>query len=189
MADYGTHRILVGFDGSADSLAALDWAIAEARLRDLAVVACHAWHWPDSQDIGAETERALIAAGERILEQGMEHCAGQAADVKLTSTLVRGGPSQRLIQASTDADLLVVGARGQGGFPGLRAGSVSVQVARHAHCSVIVTRHDADVSEDGRLVVGVDGSPGADIAARFAFAEAARRQVPCTPCIPGTPTP
>jgi nucleotide-binding universal stress UspA family protein len=178
VADYGTHRILVGFDGSADSLAGLDWAMAEARLRDLAVVAYHVWQWPDSQEVDARTERALVAAGEQILDQGMERGAAQASEVKLTSALVRGEPSHRLIQASGDADLLVVGARGRGDAAGGRAGSVSVQVARHAYCPVVVTRHDADVISDGRLVVGVDGSPGADLAARFAFAEAARRHVP-----------
>jgi nucleotide-binding universal stress UspA family protein len=180
MADYGSHRIVVGFDGSSDSLAALDWAIAEGRLRDLAVVAYHVWHWPHSHNL--EAERVLTAAGEQILDAGMAHGAGHGADVKLSCELARGGPAQQLVRASNEADLLVVGARGQGGFPGLRAGSVSVQVARHAHCSVVVTHddtaNDTGGSTDGRIVVGVDGSPGADVAVRFAFAEATRRRAP-----------
>ncbi len=182
MSDYGTHRIVVGFDGSSDSLAALDWAMTEAPLRDLAVVACHVWHWPDDHDEAAEAERVLVAAGEQVLEQGMKHGAAHGSAVALTSQLVRGNPAERLIRASTDADLLVVGTHGCGGVPGPRAGSVSVQTARHAHCPVIVTHDDSErdqaPSADGRIVVGVDGSPGADIAVRFAFAEAARRQAP-----------
>jgi nucleotide-binding universal stress UspA family protein len=176
MSDYGTHRILVGVDGSADSLAALDWAIGEARLRDLAVVAYHAWHQPESP----EAEETLVAAGEQVLDQAMEHGTKHAADVPLTRTLVRGDPARRLSQASVDADLLVVGARGQGGQS--RVGSVGVGVALHARCPVVVTRGGVDaytdVATDGRLMVGVDGSPGSDIAVRFAFAEAARRHVP-----------
>jgi hypothetical protein len=58
-------------DGSADSVAALNWAIAEARLRDLTVVACHARHRPDSHDVNADTGRVRTAAGEQILDQAM----------------------------------------------------------------------------------------------------------------------
>jgi nucleotide-binding universal stress UspA family protein len=176
MSDYGTHRILVGVDGSADSLAALDWAIGEARLRDLAVVAYHAWHQPESP----EAEETLIAAGEQVLDQAIQHGAKHAADVPLTRTLVRGEPARRLSQASVDADLVVVGARGQSGEHG--PGPVAAGVALHARCPVVVTRDGidtyTDAATDGRLVVGVDGSPGSDIAVRFAFAEAARRHVP-----------
>src|SRR6202000_1851269 len=69
-------------------------------------------------------------------------------------------------------------------------GSVGVQVARHASCSLVVTRHDTDQATDGQLVVGVDGTRAAALAARFAFAEAARRRLPlhavhaCDPDLP-----
>lgn len=162
MSDYGTHRIVVGFDGSPDSLAALDWAIAEARLRDLAVVAYHVSRHPDDP----------TTTGEQVLDQAMARGARCGDDVKLTSELVRGDPARRLAKASAGADLLVIGARGRDGA----AGSVGGHIVGDARCPVVVTRDGID--RDDRILVGVDGSPGADIAVRFAFAEAARRKAP-----------
>jgi nucleotide-binding universal stress UspA family protein len=176
-----TPRIVVGFDGSPDSLAALDWALPEARLRDIPVSVHHVWHWPQSHSTATETERVLESAGQDVLDRGVRHAERHTGDVELTYELVRGGPSHQLVEASGDAALVVLGARGQGGFPGLRAGSVNVQVARHAHCPVVVTHADptgAATESGGQIVVGVDGSAGSDAALAFAFAEAARRQVP-----------
>lgn len=166
MSDYGTHRIVVGFDGSPNSLAALDWAIAEARLRELAVVAYHVGQHSDDP----------TSAGDQVLDQAMTRGAMRGDDVKLTCELVQGDPVRRLAKTSADADLLVIGARGPDGAGGPGAGSVGGHIVGEARCPVVVTRDGID--RDDRIVVGVDGSPGADIAVRFAFAEAARRTAP-----------
>jgi nucleotide-binding universal stress UspA family protein len=62
-------------------------------------------------------------------------------DVQVTRTTLQGHPAQVLTDASTSADLLVVGSRGHGGFAGMLLGSVSAHVSAHAHCPVVVVRH------------------------------------------------
>jgi nucleotide-binding universal stress UspA family protein len=79
-----------------------------------------------------------------------------------------------LIDASQNADLLLVGSRGRGGFAGMLLGSVSRHCAAHAHCPVVVVRggHDSTVERRRRIVVGVDGSPSSRRAPEWAAAEA-----------------
>ncbi|WP_412540111.1 universal stress protein [Longispora sp. K20-0274] len=85
--------------------------------------------------------------------------------------VVPGGPSAVLVQRSRTADLVVVGARGHGGFLELLAGSVATQVATHAHCPVAVVR--GPVRVDAPVVVCVDSAPETDLAVDLAFTEAA----------------
>jgi nucleotide-binding universal stress UspA family protein len=89
---------------------------------------------------------------------------------------VAGGPGATLVEESRRADLVVVGSRGVGGFAGLLLGSVSGQVAQHAHCPVLVVRPaEQPVPVDGPVLVGVDGSESAALAVGLAADEAARR--------------
>jgi nucleotide-binding universal stress UspA family protein len=91
----------------------------------------------------------------------------------VTTRLVDGSPTAVLIDASRDAQLLVVGHRGTGGFAGLLAGSTATQLAGHAACPVTVVR---DVNtDDDVIVLGMDRSPHALAAADVAFAEARRQ--------------
>jgi nucleotide-binding universal stress UspA family protein len=93
-------------------------------------------------------------------------------------TQMLGGGAASLIDQSREAQLVVVGCRGRGGFAGLLLGSVSAQVAAHAHCPVLVVRPPEPVpaAADAPLVVGVDGSTRSTAALEYAAAEAARRQ-------------
>jgi len=103
-----------------------------------------------------------------------------AAHPNLTvrSTLVAGGGASTLVELSRGASLVVVGARGRGGFPGLRLGSVGAQVVAHAHAPVVVVRPARAEGSVASVVVGIDGSPASDLAIGFAFEEAALRRVP-----------
>ena len=135
-------RIVVGVDGSPASREALRWAIAEGRLRDAAVEVVHAWQeryvttYPVGAaniDFGAE-ERAAHQLLDEVVDA--EDAAG--LPVAIEKTTICDGAASALIQTAKDADLLVVGSRGRGGFSGLLLGSVSQQVAHHTPCPLVI---------------------------------------------------
>ncbi|MGH3756260.1 universal stress protein [Actinophytocola sp.] len=168
---------MVGFDGSPNSVLAVNWALTEARLRDGVVMLCHVSPgWRASGDARDDERKARA---HRVLARGARHASRQTMTVQVIRELLLGGPAQQLLFAASGATLLVVGTRGEDGFPGLRLGSVSAQVARHAPCTVIVVPDPAgrgDNRRDRQIVVGVDGSTGSKAALAFAFDEATDRQ-------------
>ncbi|HYB86743.1 MAG TPA: universal stress protein [Streptosporangiaceae bacterium] len=139
--------IVVGVDGSPQSQAALDWALDEAVLRNahltaLAVAPAVSGYWgivSQTDPSHEEQERVNRAAKEMVDKAAQRHGHQQ-----VTVRTVAGVPADELIKASQDADLLVVSARGGGGFARLRMGSVSTQVTAHAHCPVVVVQSGAD---------------------------------------------
>ena len=136
-----TRKIVVGVDGSENSLRALKWALAEARLRGDRVEVLHGWHFPyvaDPTGVGAYPTDAFAESAELVLREAMAACATEAKGVDVTTTAVQSGGANFLVEASQEADLLVVGRRGHGGFISLVMGSVAHQVVSHAHCPVVV---------------------------------------------------
>ena len=105
------------------------------------------------------------AARERVADLD----PGQAVVVES----VAGTPAGFLVDASREAELVVVGRRRQSALGGAFSGSTSSQVAAHASCPVVVVDREFDVSPDAPLVVAVDGSSANDLAVGFAFARAA----------------
>ena len=145
--------IVVGVDESENSKAALRWAIDEARLRRVPVVAVHAWDAPivpPMMDVGPVPAAPMVDlpemlqevknAAEELLQRVIAEVAGDASGVDVRPLAVEGRPSSALVEAAQDADLLVVGSRGLGGFKELVLGSVSHQVASHAPCPVVIHR-------------------------------------------------
>lgn len=137
--------IVVGVDGSEHSVDALRWAAEEARLRQvpLRVVASFATPLmstgyevavPDASDLAAASNTMLSAAIDTVRNEG----ALEGIDV--ITEVLEGHAGEQLIQISEHADLLVVGARGHGGFLGLLMGSVTTYVVNHAVCPVVVVR-------------------------------------------------
>jgi nucleotide-binding universal stress UspA family protein len=134
--------IVVGVDGSKGAVAALGYALEEARAHGSDLRAVCAWHTPITAygsgiapipvDL-LEFERNGQAALDRSLE-GVDEVEG----VTLTPVLREGQPADVLVEEAKDAELLVVGSRGLGGFRGLLLGSVSQQVAHHAPCPVVI---------------------------------------------------
>jgi nucleotide-binding universal stress UspA family protein len=137
--------ITVGIDGSYGAHRALEWAMKEAaarhaRLTVLTVhqVAANAWTgtpiilWADAPEL----QNASDAAQEAVAKAATE--LGESRPASVTVQAVNGFAAQELIDASRDADLMVVGSRGSGGFARLLMGSVSNQVVHHAHCPVVV---------------------------------------------------
>jgi nucleotide-binding universal stress UspA family protein len=140
--------IIVGFDGSSYSQRALEWAVAEAAIRHapLAVVTvCQAvaGYWGSavsSPDDPVPAERARQAAHEAV---GKALAAlGDNRPASVTVQAVSGHPADELVAAAGDADMIVVGTRGAGGFARLLLGSVSTHLTHHAHCPVVVIPPD-----------------------------------------------
>lgn len=135
-----TTRIVVGVDGSPEARHALDHAIEEARRRGAVLRAVHAWTPPAV--LGPPGYAGIMPTHQECEEAAREVLSEVVADVPRDITVeqvVRQGPPARaLVTEAEDADLLVVGTRGRGGFAGLLLGSTSHQVATHAHCPVLV---------------------------------------------------
>lgn len=138
-------RIVVGTDGSQNSLTAMRWAFEEARLRDAIVEVVYAYADPPLPPypgvvpvVNAEQVRA---SADKVLEEALDAVASDAEGLKVERTVVAGGAAGVLCERAGDADLVVVGSRGRGGFKGLLLGSVSQQVATHAPCPVVTVGH------------------------------------------------
>ena len=145
------NEIVVGVDGSEESRAALAWAVEEGRLRQAPVLAIHAWEVPmvpaptglvppSVEVVGDLTELREDAAS--LVEVMVREIAGDAADVEIRPLTVEDKPVSALLNAAerNDAQMIVVGSRGHGGFVSLLIGSTSDQVARHATCPVVIHR-------------------------------------------------
>ena len=139
MTSADTFLIVVGVDGSEQSLSALKWAAEEARLRHGQVRVVTAWHYPPVpstvEDSGSNDS---FHAAERLQADALKAVAGAGVDI--AGKVVRSSPAAALLDAAKDADLLIVGSRGHGGFSGLLLGSVSSQVTHHALCPVLIVR-------------------------------------------------
>jgi nucleotide-binding universal stress UspA family protein len=138
-------RVVVGVDGSPGSATALNRAAEEARLRGARLHVLHAWRMTtdpapaDAEGQGYVASVAQYAAAARARADGLvADVLGGDADPAPTVEVVHRSSAAALLDASRDAELLVVGRRGTGGFAGLLLGSTSAQLVRHAHCPVLV---------------------------------------------------
>jgi nucleotide-binding universal stress UspA family protein len=141
--------ILVGFDGSDHATRALEWAAKMAAdlnrpLTVLAVIQVATSQWTGNPIVYPE-DRAEQVEARQAAEKAVAGAAGRlgrSSPSPVTVLSFSGNAAHELIEASRDADLVVVGARGGGGFASLIMGSTSSQVVHHAHCPVVVMPHD-----------------------------------------------
>jgi nucleotide-binding universal stress UspA family protein len=141
--------IIVGIDGSAHSRKALEWAIREAAVRRaaLTVLTVHqavAGFW--TSPVAYPGDEGLTSHALEVAQKETDDVLDQVGEAfrppTVTVRAVNGLPAEELIKAAADADMLVVGSRGTGGFARLLLGSVSIQVTHHAHCPVVVIPAD-----------------------------------------------
>jgi nucleotide-binding universal stress UspA family protein len=139
-------RVVVGVDDSPGALHALRWALEEAARRGATLEVVHAWEPPlafGPVDLGpipvpddGERQAAARAVLEGVVARALEVPGPRPPE--LDRVLVADGPASAVLDRSRDADLLVLGRRGRGGFAGLLLGSVSHQCITHARCPVVV---------------------------------------------------
>jgi nucleotide-binding universal stress UspA family protein len=185
--DNQTGRIVVGYDGSPGSCAALDWAAAHAQRRDQPLTVVHVLETVGQLQGTMPTvprpDRVLAVTGhpaEQITTEGVERARRSAGSIDINAITHVSRVAYSLIENSRNATLLVVGTRGHGELGGALLGSVAFAVSGHAHCPVIVVRGDAShlPGPDRPVVVGVDTSAGSEAALRFAADTAAAAGAP-----------
>ncbi|MDC0769042.1 universal stress protein [Streptomyces sp. HD] len=140
--------VLLAVDGSPAARGAVEFAFAHAALHGARLVALHAWSTrterayeaPADPPFVTYDESRLQDEEERVLAEALGGLRDRYPDVAVDRMLVRGRVRHSLIEASAGAGLVVVGARGRGGFAGLLLGSVSQAVLHHAQCPVAVVR-------------------------------------------------
>jgi nucleotide-binding universal stress UspA family protein len=157
-------KILVGLDGSPNSATALGWALQAAEPLSSEIEAIYVWQLPalaySAPGFFPPEEQEIDAEGQRILAAALA-ANPKAAGTKVTLRVVEGAPAQKLAEAAAEPDvaLVVVGASGHGGVSGLLLGSVSHSLTHHCHKPLVIVPKGW-LAGDGRIVVGVDGSPG-----------------------------
>jgi len=142
--------IVVGADGSSHSQRALEWAVLEAAARHVPLTVVTVYQADTSfwngrgRDLDGDRSRERAQA--RATEQA-DKALSQLGDLQpppVTIQPVRGVPAEELLKAAGDAGMLVVGARGSGGFRRLRLGSASTHLAQHARCALVIIPPDDD---------------------------------------------
>lgn len=177
----GISEILIGFDGSPDAGAALDWAIREAASRHWRVRVL----WVDADVAGWDAAAATMSGAPVLVtalaDDGGTVLAGAVArvaeaGVPVTSVQVTGAPAAVLVEQSHSAGMVVIGSRGLGSVTSAVLGSTVSHVASHAHCPVVVVRSGTPVH--GPVVVGIDGSKESEEVVGWAFDHASRHGLP-----------
>lgn len=137
--------IVVGVDESAHARKALDWAMREAGTRQaaltvLTVIPAMAGRWTGTP-VSVPFAEEAVAHAKQAVEEAVAKSASDITGPRPPSASVKvftGFPAQELVDASRDAELVVVGSRGAGGFATALLGSVSNQVAHHAACPIVI---------------------------------------------------
>lgn len=169
--------VVVGYDGSPDAQAALEWAIREAAARHLGVRVVYAEPELSGLEGAALTlsetpgaEPSLPAQGPALVARAAELVARAGVPVRTIAT--DGTPASVLVDQSQDAQMCVLGSRGLGSVSSAILGSTVSHVASHAHCPVIVIQ--ARGSSDGPVVIGIDGSAESEDTLGWAIDHASR---------------
>jgi len=144
--DSGGPRVVVGVDGSVESVEALRWAADYAAATGATVDAVMAWHAPTAVGVVPPRITPQMITDEvrtnmlEELDKSLVAVFGPATPPSVQAQVTYGHPAEVLIEESRHADLLVVGYRGHGAFAGMLTGSVSMHCVSNAHCSVVVVR-------------------------------------------------
>lgn len=170
--------VVAAVDGSEESLCAVEWAALEAwrqraPLRIVSVPELPPRMHAGPRDLETAADR-LRDDSRRALDEAVARSREVASRLAIDASLLTGPPALAVTQSGSGALMLVVGARGSGGFAALLLGSVSRYAAIHASCPVVVVR-EKTAAVHGEVVVGIRDPRDADAALAYAFEEAALR--------------
>lgn len=177
-------QVVVGVDESEGAAEALRWAAREADLHQWKLTAVMAWGLLDQHHVPPDPEFDP-GYGEKDAADALDTIVVAALGADRAAGVARRPvcdlPASALVEASAGADLLVVGARGLGGFRGLLLGSVSQHCLHHATSPIAIVRRDPDrvadrVGRSERIVAAVDGSAVSRRALAWAAEEARLRE-------------
>lgn len=178
--------IVVGVDGSPASTSAVQWAARDAEFRHVPLTLVHvrtavAGTWLEASR-PSRRARGQRARGCDVIEDALrvvdQSC--QSPPPRINCETPSGGAISTLVSLSAHAELVVVGRRGNETMRGRPLGSVSSAMIHHAHCPVAVLHDEDSMMEHpspAPVLVGIDGSRGAELATAIAFDEASRRRV------------
>ena len=138
-------RVVVGVDGTKVSRDAIGYAFAQAAAREATLTAVHAWWLEYGGDgllipLSAGEQEQVARMHDAMVSEAIAEWAGKFPEVQVNTHVARADAFELLVEESADAELLVVGSRGRGGFTGLLLGSVSQHVIQLATCPVAVVR-------------------------------------------------
>ncbi|MEU3034942.1 universal stress protein [Streptomyces griseoaurantiacus] len=164
------NSVVVGADGSAASLMAVETAALEARRRGADLRVVYALNWP-VRPVYAPLETTVL---HRLVADAADRARSVAPEVTVSEAMLPGDSVSVLENESRSAELLVLGTRGTGGLLGTLLGSTAASVTAHSRCPVMVVR-EGPADDAGPVLLCVDGSPAGERAVEFAFAEAELR--------------
>lgn len=173
-----TRSVVVGVDGSEESLLAAEWAAMEAKRHDRPLRIVSAPATMPRTLAGQASSATVVPTLREMSARALETAVGRAGEVatglEITTELLSGPPALAVAGSGSGASMLVVGARGAGGFAAMILGSVSRYAALHAACPVIVVRQPT-MAVHHEIAVGVGEPQDTSAALTFAFEEAAAR--------------
>ncbi|MDX2296430.1 MULTISPECIES: universal stress protein [Streptomyces] len=174
-----TAQVSVGWDGSRESLAAVDWAAKAAVLREVPLRLVRVEEWPNTPEVPLPYARSLAERAESLLRDEADRVRKEHPHLEVVTERARGQAAEELTAAANEADLTVLGSRGLGGIRGFVVGSVSLAVVGATRRPVVLVRAEgAPVPPGGGIVVGVDIHHPCDALLAFSFDEAALRGTP-----------
>lgn len=172
--------IVVGVDGSVHAQRALSWAAEQAMLENRQLTVVHAAGEGDIRSVawvGAKGSALpdLLTTAREVVSNALAWVGSIHPGLDVVGAPQLGDPRQVLVELSEDAHLIIVGSRGRGTFRSMLLGSVSVSVAKHAHCPVVVTRPGPEPHPRDGVLVGADGTAESLPVIEFAFRQASLR--------------
>ncbi|WP_047871580.1 universal stress protein [Nocardiopsis sp. RV163] len=163
--------VLVGVDGSDESLRAVEWAAAEAARRHLRLRTLTAFPAPSPDAAFVWPEEEIRASARAVLDLAEERASAAAPGVAVDREVAVDSPGRALLECAEEdgTALVVVGHRGRGGFAGLKVGSVAYRVAAQSSVPVVVVGPRPAAGDSAEVVVGDDGSARAERVVAEAF--------------------
>ena len=163
-------RIVVGYDESESANCAVDWAAAEAARRGLPLTVLTVLDYSGAMPgVYGLSPRVFQKQAEQIASRGVDRAGKSAPSIEIVAVGRVDRVAAALIEFSRDAELLVLGTRGHGELTGSLLGSVAFAATAHAHCPVVVVAGElTPPGPDRPILVGIDGSPSAEVALRYA---------------------